>query len=119
MAHFRSFPVRLVGQLSNPSSALAAVFEALSDVPIKATAPPAPQSDVGRLGNGVVQRAVVKVLAEAQRPLTVLETQAAVVDLLGHPVSKVSINCCLSTGALGNEPRFERVARGYYRCRRN
>jgi hypothetical protein len=30
----------------------------------------------------VVQRAVVKVLASAQRPLTVLEARAAVVDLV-------------------------------------
>jgi hypothetical protein len=111
--------MHLVGQLSNPSAPLAAVFEALPDEPIMATARPAPQLDVGRLGNGVVQRAVIKVLALAQRPLTVLETQAAVVGLLGHPVSKGSINCCLSTGALGNEPRFERVSRGCYRLGRN
>src|SRR5580693_3672453 len=98
--------MRLAGQLSNPSAPLAAVFEALSDEPFRATARPEPQLDAGRLGNGVVQRAVVKALASAQRPLTVLETQAAVVALLGHPVSKGSINCCLSTGALRDEPRF-------------
>ncbi len=96
--------VHLVGQLSNPSAALAAVFEALRDESIKATSHSGPQLDVGRLGNGVVQRAVVRVLASAQHPLTVLEAQVAVVDLLGHPVSKGSINCCLSTGALGEEP---------------
>jgi hypothetical protein len=111
--------VHLVGQLSNPSAAPRAVFEALSDEPITATARPEPQLDLGRLGNGVVQRAIVKVLALAQRPLTVLEAQVAVVDLLGHPVSKGSINCCLSTGALGNEPCFERVSRGCYRLGRN
>jgi hypothetical protein len=77
--------VHLVGQLSNPSAALGAVFEARPDEPIKATACPEPPLEGGRLGNGVVQRAVVKVLALAQGPLTVLETQAAVVDLLGHP----------------------------------
>jgi hypothetical protein len=107
--------MHLVGQLSNPSAALGAVFKALPDAPIKTIPRPEPQLDTGRLGNGVVQRAVVKVLASAQRPLTVLEAQVAVMDLLGHPVSKGSINCCLSTGALGNEPRFERVARGCYR----
>jgi hypothetical protein len=93
------------------------VFKALPDEPIKATMRPGPQLDIGRLGNGVVQRAVVKVLAAARHPLTVLEVQVAVVDLLGHPVSKGSINCCLSTGTLGDEPRFERVARGCYRLR--
>jgi hypothetical protein len=114
---FNPVEMHLVGQVSNPSAALVAVFEALADEPIEETARPQPQLDVGRLGNGVVQRAVVKVLTSAQRALTVLETQAAVVDLLGHPVSKGSINCCLSTGALGDESRFERVARGRYRLR--
>jgi hypothetical protein len=109
--------VRLVGQLSNPSAPLLAVFEALPDEPIEPTAQPEPLPASGRLGNGEVQRAIIKVLASARRPLTVLEAQAAVVDLLGHPVSKGSINCCLSTGALGDEPRFERVARGCYRLR--
>ena len=70
-----------------------------------------------RLGNGVVQRAVVSVLETVQRPVTVLQVQVAVVDLLGHPVSKGSINCCLSTGTLGENPRFERVERGCYRLR--
>jgi hypothetical protein len=96
--------MHLVEQLSNPSGPLETVFETLPDEPIKATARPEPQLDVGRLGNGVVQRAVVNVLVSVQLPLTVLEVQAAVVDLLGHPVSKGSINCCLSTGTLGDEP---------------
>jgi hypothetical protein len=117
LAAATGFSMHLVGQLSNPSAALKAVFEARSDEPIKATVRLEPQLEVGRLGNGVVQRAVVKVLASAQRPLTVLEAQAAVVDLLGHPVSKGSVNCCLSTGALGDEPHLERVARGCYRLR--
>ncbi len=59
--------MHLVGQLSNPSGPLGAAFEALLGEPIKATARPEPQLNVGRLGNGVVQRAVVKVLASAQR----------------------------------------------------
>jgi hypothetical protein len=46
--------MRLVGQLSNPSAALGAVFKALPDEPIKAIACPELQFDVGRLGNGVV-----------------------------------------------------------------
>jgi hypothetical protein len=93
--------MHLVGQLSNPSTALGAVFEALSDEPIEANACPEPQLDVGRLGNGVVQRAVAKVLASAQRPLTVLEVQAAVAGLLGRPVSKGSITAACPAGCLG------------------
>lgn len=109
--------MHLLGRLSNPSAPLLAVFKVLLDEPIESTAQPEPLPASGRLGNGEVQRAVVKVLASAQRPLTVLEVQAAVVDLFGRPVSKGSINCCLSTGVLGEEPRFERVARGCYRLR--
>lgn len=114
--------MRLVGQLSNPSSSLRAIFDALPDGSLELTTRPdrpvVPASVARRLGNGVVQQTVVKVLATAQRPLTVLEVQAAVADLLGHPVSKGSVNYCLSTGARGGEPRFERVARGCYRLRR-
>jgi hypothetical protein len=66
---FESVLWHLVGQLSNPSAALGAVFEALSDEPIKATARPEPRADAGRLGNGMVQRAVVKVMASAQASL--------------------------------------------------
>jgi len=113
--------MRLVGQLSNPSPSLRAIFDALPDGSFEPTAWPdrsvASAPVARRLGNGVVQRAVVKVLAAAQRPLTVLETQAAVAGLLGHSVSKGSINYCLSTGTRGGEPRFERVARGCYRLR--
>ncbi len=109
--------VRLVGQLSNPSSALQSIL-GLSGNRVKARVMrPQAQPVQRRLGNGVVQRAVVKALASAQCPLTVLEVQAAVVELLGHPVSKGSINYCLSTGVLGHKPRFERVARGCYRVR--
>jgi hypothetical protein len=68
-----------------------------------------------RLGNGVVQAAVVKVLAAADCPMHLPEVRTAVDALLGRSVSKDSINCCLSTGARGKEPRFERVAPGCYR----
>jgi hypothetical protein len=115
--------VRLVGQLSNPSPSLRAIFDALPDGSLEPTTRPdrpiASAPVAPRLGNGVVQRAVVKVLAVAQRPLNVQDVRVAVADLLDHPVSKGSINCCLSTGALGREPRFERVARGCYRLRRD
>jgi hypothetical protein len=68
-----------------------------------------------RLGNGVVQRAVVKALVAADQPMRLAEVHLAV-EGLGHThtVSKDSINWCLSTGARGKEPRFERVARGCY-----
>jgi len=113
----------LVGQLSNPSSSLRVVLDAFSDGPVEqadgACVPVVPQPVTLRLGNGVVQRAVGKVLAAALRPMYVPEVQAAVENLLGHPVSKASVNCCLSIGAREGTPRFERVARGCYRLQRD
>ncbi len=67
-----------------------------------------------RLGNGVVQRAVVKVLAVARRPMCGQEVRLAVEDLLGHPVSENSISSCLAYGARGREPLFAKVTRGRY-----
>jgi hypothetical protein len=111
--------MHLVGQLSNPTAPLRAIFEALPDSPIvrKAGSPArvAPEPKMLKLGNGVVQAAVVKVLAAADRPMGLAEVQTAVDALLGQPVSKDSINSCLSTGSRGDKPRFERVGRGCYR----
>jgi hypothetical protein len=67
-----------------------------------------------RLGNGVVQRAVVKVLAAASRPIGVAEVQATVETMLGHPVSEHSISSCLASGVRRMEPLFAKVMRGQY-----
>jgi hypothetical protein len=110
--------MHLVGQLSNPSAILAAALEASGVVPRR---PVGPQGMIAvgqapaRLGNGVVQRAVIKVLAAAQQPMRATEVHAAAEELLGHPVSKDSISWCLAAGAREKEQRFERVARGCYR----
>ncbi len=76
-----------------------------------------PQPKMLKLGNGVVQAAVVKVLAAADRPMCLAEVRTAVDALFGQSVSKDSINWCLSTGARGKEPRFERTSRGCYQLR--
>ena len=67
-----------------------------------------------RLGNGVVLRAVIDVMAIQERPMATAEVRAAVELCLGHPVSPESVNSCLSTGARGSAPRFRRVAGGRY-----
>jgi hypothetical protein len=66
-----------------------------------------------RLGNGVVQRALIRALAEADRALDVAEAHAAVEALLGRSVSRDSVSSGLSTGARGAWC-FDRVARGLY-----
>lgn len=109
--------MHLVGQLSNPSAALAAVFEAAAVV--RPGARKRRESVVvepasGRLGNGVVQRAVVKVLATAQRPMCGQEVRRGVEALLGHPVSENSISSCLAYGVRRREPLFVRATRTRY-----
>jgi len=71
-----------------------------------------------RLGNGVVQRALIRALAASGGPMGVGEAQAAVEDLLGRCVSRDSVNSSLSTGARGVRPGFERVMPGRYRLAR-
>jgi len=70
-----------------------------------------------RLGNGVVQRALIKAFAVPEGPMGVCEAQAAVEALLGHRVSRDSVNSCLSTNARGVRPLFKRVSPGRYRLR--
>ena len=90
------------------------MFEALPDEPIESSIRPEPQVATGRLGNGVVQRAVVKVLVAAGGPMRGADIHLAVERLLGYPVSKHSVSWCLGAGARAKEPRFERVAYGRY-----
>ena len=46
------------------------------------------------------------------------EAHVAVEVLLGRPVSRDSINGCLSTGARGIRPDFQRVGPGRYQLKR-
>jgi hypothetical protein len=68
---------------------------------------------------GWVIDAVVRVLADEDRPMRSMHVRAAVESLLGRSVSKDSVDSCLSTGARGKEPRFERVSYGCYRLIRS
>jgi len=111
-------PMHLSGHYSNHSPAFTGVLDAFlggiadqagRDRPV----PDAPKTH--RAGNGVIQRAVIKALSEADRPMDVGEARTAVEGLLGYPVSRDSVCSCLSTGARSREPQFERVARGCYR----
>jgi hypothetical protein len=106
----------LGGQLSNPSSALERVLA--TPAPKLRTITRAAPSPMGRLGNGVILRAVVKVLAAADGSMRGTDVHKAVERVLGHPVSKNSVDWCLAASAKGTAPRFERVAYGCYRLAR-
>lgn len=101
--------------MQTPLRPLKAVFEALPDEPIELSVHPEPQAATGRLGNGVVQRAVVKVLAAADRPMCLADIHPAVESFIGCAVSTNSVSWCLAAGTRAKKPRFERPARGYYR----
>jgi hypothetical protein len=114
--------MHLIGQLSNPSAALAAVFEAAGGGALRR--PAGLQRSIAvepasrPLGNGVVQRAVVKVLAVASGPMRGADVRQAVEQLLGRPVSKNSVSWSLAADAWSKEPRLERTMRGHYKLRR-
>ena len=68
---------------------------------------------------GWVTDAVIRVLADEGRPMRLTHVHAAVERLLSDSVSKDSVGWCLSSGAGGKEPRFERVSYGCYRLIRS
>jgi hypothetical protein len=64
---------------------------------------------------GWITEVVFRVLIDAGKPMRATHVHAAVEKLLGHSVSKDSVDSCLSKGGGGKEPRFERVSYGCYR----
>jgi hypothetical protein len=68
-----------------------------------------------KLRNGVVPRAIKRVLAEALEPMPVRDIHVAVEARLGIPVPASSVNAWLSQNARGTRPRCVRLARGRYR----
>lgn len=72
----------------------------------------------GRRKFGTVSAAIVTVLSEADSELRVREIRACVEALLGSGVSRHSIKGYLHKECRGNNPRFERLARGRYKLRR-
>lgn len=108
--------MHLLERLTNPSEPLKAIFKALPDEPIKPSLPLEPMpAQTGRLRNGEIKRAAVKVLEAATRPLPIADVHHAVEHLLGRDVLKESVGWCLAAGARGKKPRFERVSSGVYR----
>jgi hypothetical protein len=109
--------VHLVGQLSNLSPRLQSILD-LPESRVKPRTMKAQlQPAMRKLGNGVVQRAVVNVLSAADCPMRRADIRSAVERQLGQPVSKESVSWCLRMGIEGPSPRFERAAHGVYRLR--
>ncbi len=105
--------MHLLGQLSNPSAPLETVVDVLPDEALEPIEHPAPEPETGRLGNGVVQRAVVKVLADG-KPQKLAKIRQGVEELIGEPVSIDSVSWCLRTGSRKETPTFVQPTRGHY-----
>jgi hypothetical protein len=105
--------MHLRGHDSNHDMLLGAVLEwAPEGTSTRRRRPIAAVPKTKRLGNCVVQRAVVQILAGADCVLSVADVHAAVEARLGQRVSEDSVRSCLSAGARGAEPRFRRIAPG-------
>ncbi|MGD0272900.1 MAG: hypothetical protein ABSB96_04125 [Gaiellaceae bacterium] len=58
---------------------------------------------------------VIRVLEQAGGPMQVREIHAAAEQLAGEPLLWKSVKAALAVNAEGEEARFNRVRRGYYR----
>jgi hypothetical protein len=66
------------------------------------------------LGNGVVRRAAVRVLARNQA-MKLADIRTGIEVLLGLPVSYASVEWCLRMGVRGSTPWVVRIKPGWYR----
>lgn len=69
-----------------------------------------------RLRQGQIEAAVVSVLSSTNRALRVGEVVMRVEARLGQPVSRDTVNSCMSTCCRGKKPKFRRVGVGMYRA---
>jgi hypothetical protein len=94
--------VHLRGHNSNHDRPLGVVLDWVPEASsVLSRRPVAAVLETKRLGSGVVQRAVVCVLAAVDRALSVADVQGGVEERLEGPVSKDSVRSCLSSGARG------------------
>jgi hypothetical protein len=85
--------MHLSGHYSNPPEELETVLRwASEDTSTRHSVARAVVPERKRLGHGVVQRGVIRALAEADRAMDVGEARAAVEALLGRSVSRDSVS---------------------------
>jgi hypothetical protein len=106
--------VPLIGALLNSDEKLARLNVLREKLLRREAQSPQPEPR-RRLRNGAVQKAVIKVLAASSEPMHSAKVHLAVERLLNVPVSKDTVNSCLSVGAQGPKAQFERLGRGRYR----
>jgi HB1, ASXL, restriction endonuclease HTH domain len=104
--------------LSNPVGPLKTLLEGPHWIRQDSTRSPLkPVQDIGARHRraGWVVEAIVRVLADQQKPMQAKEIHTAVEALLGRPVCWSSVKAALAANVSGPSPRFVRVAKGRYR----
>jgi hypothetical protein len=102
---------------SNPSVPLTRVLAAFPDgVPERNQCPIVPiVAKRQRYGNGIVLRAVRRVLVDVDEPVSAAEVQTLTEAQLGEAVSIKTVRSCLKRDAREPEARLVRVSIGRYR----
>lgn len=65
---------------------------------------------------GQILKTVVRVLANAGKPMHVASIHQAAEDLLGQQISRSTVKDCLWSNSKGDNPRFQRRRHGWYRA---
>jgi hypothetical protein len=109
--------MHLLDHLSNLSPSQERAFEAFPDgLPKPRRRPSALIRPIKRqIAKGVLQQAIIDVLAAATEPMSPLAVRQAVEARLGHSVSHLSVIDSLHTCSRGRHPHFERVGYARYR----
>src|SRR5690349_2449677 len=107
--------MRLVGRLSNPANQ--SVMRVLAFAEEFSAPPPIVRGPrARRLGNGAIQRAGARVLADS-RSMKLADIREAIERLLGQPVSYASVEWCMRMSVRGSAPWAVRIRLGWYRLR--
>lgn len=109
-----TFLVGVIGALLNHADNLVRLTELRARLLSQEARSSRPAKQIS-LRCGAVQSAVIAVLGAANAPMHVQDVHAAVECFLSMPVSKDTVNSCLSVGARGETAQFERIERGVYR----
>lgn len=107
----------LLGSYSNPEvqGSLRRLAAELDRLIAQKGAPRRSRRSDRKLRNGLVPRAIQRVLADAGEPMRVRDIYAAVEDRLSMPVPMSSVNAWLSQNAKGERPLVVRLGHGRYR----
>lgn len=108
--------VHLVGALSNTEQdKKLRRLNSLRKKLLKQNMASTPPSRPTKPKSGLIGRVITQVLTESVEPMRVSAIHRAVEQHLSRSINLRSVRSCLSAGALGPKPRFQRTSHGCYR----